>query len=249
MTGQVAQIWRHPIKSHGRESLEHVDLTENKTMPWDRTWAVAHEMSKADGTKWEPCANFSIGSKAPALQAIRAKHDPATGTVTLTHPDLPALTFHPDKDQDAFLAWVAPIMPTDRAKSARIIRVPDRGMTDTDYPSVSLCNLASNRAIGQRLGQEISPLRWRGNIMLDGFDAWAEFDWIGRTIQIGTSKLEVKERIVRCNATKSNPDTGTRDADTLGALLSGWGHTDFGVYAVVTKSGTIAVGDQAAVLS
>lgn len=244
MTGTVAQIWRHPIKSHGREALQRVPLAEGRTMPWDRAWAVRHERSKADGTAWAPCANFSRGAKAPSLQAIQAVLDEADETLALSHPDLPDLHFDPATEQDRFLDWVGPIMPADRAASAAIIRVPDRGMTDTDYPSISLINLASHRAVGQRLGQDLSPLRWRGNFLLDGLAPWEEFDWIGKRLRIGTVEIEVRERIGRCLATAANPGTGKRDADTLNALQTGWGHTDFGVYAVVTGSGAVGLGDR-----
>ncbi|MCP4818174.1 MAG: MOSC domain-containing protein, partial [Shimia sp.] len=87
-----------------------------------------------------------------------------------------------------------------------------------------------------------------GNIWLDGFAPWEEFDWIGKTLRIGTTEIEVRERITRCLATTSNPDTGRRDADTLGVLNDSFGHQDFGVYGVVTKSGDITVGDIAEVL-
>ncbi len=239
----VAALWRHPIKGHGREALDAVTLTEGRTMPWDRRWAVAHEMSQADDSAWAPCANFSRGAKTGALMAISATVDEDAGTVTLTHPDRPPLTFDPDSDQDAFLDWVRPLMPKDRAQSARLVRVPGRGMTDTDYPSVSLINLASNAALSQAMGQDISPLRWRCNIHLDGPDPWQEFTWIGRSLRIGEARFEIREPIVRCLATTANPDTGLRDADTLGALKSGLGHQDFGLYATVTRGGTIRTGD------
>ena len=53
----------------------------------------------------------------------------------------------------------------------------------------------------------------------------------------------VREPIRRCLATTANPETGQRDADTLQALQSGWGHQDFGVYCEVVKSGEIQIGD------
>ncbi len=248
MTGRVAHIWRHPIKSHGREALTEVRLTEGETLPWDRTWAVAHEASRATAGAWAPCANFSRGAKAPQLQAIQAVLDEATGRITLAHPDRPQLTFSPDTEGSAFLDWVAPLMPADRAASARIVRAGTRGMTDTPYPSISLCNLASNRAVSQKLGQDLSPQRWRGNIWLDGFDLWEELEWVGRTLRIGAAEMRVENPISRCLATAANPETGQRDADTLGALKSGWGHQNFGVYAVVTRTGAVRIGDPVTVL-
>lgn len=249
MTGRVADIWRHPIKSHGREALDGIHLIKGRTMPWDRTWAVAHEGSGADGTIWAPCGNFSRVAKAPALQAVSASFEEATGLITLTHPERPAITFDPDQATDDFLNWVAPLMPADRPASVRIVRVNDRGMTDTDYPSISLNNLASNDAVARHLGTPVEPERWRGNIWFAGLQPWEEFDWVGKKLRLGSVEMFIQEPIVRCLATTANPATGKRDADTLGALKNGWGHQKFGVYAKVVKSGDIVMGDRAKVVS
>lgn len=246
---EVRALWRHPIKGHGREALETVALTEGQTMPWDRRWAVAHEATKSDGTAWAPCANYSRGSKVAALMAINAQVDEANGQVTLSHPDRPDLTFNPETDAPSFLDWVRPLMPANRAQSTHIHRVPGRGMTDTDFPSVSLINLASHRDLATRMDLDLSPLRWRCNIHIDGFAPWEELDWIGKSIRIGSVEFEVKERILRCLATTANPETGLRDADTLGALKTELNHQDFGIYATVSRSGTINLGDEVEVLS
>lgn len=241
MTGEVISLWRHPIKAHGREAVKTVTLRPGQTMPWDRVWAVAHEASKADGSEWAPCPNFSRAAKAPQLMAISARTD--GDRMTLQHPDRPDLTFDPDTEQDVFLNWVKPLMPADRAASARIVRVAGRGMTDSDFPSVSLFNMASHRAVEQKLGHDLSIHRWRGNIWFDGLPLWEEFDWIGREVQIGEAVFSIRERIQRCLATTANPETGHRDADTLGALDS-WGHQDFGVNAEVIRGGEVKPGDK-----
>lgn len=245
---RVRALWRHPIKGHGREALAAVDLHEGQTLPWDRRWAVAHESAQTDGKAWAPCVNYSRGSKAPALMAIDASCDEAAGTVTLRHPDRPDLTFDPDSEAQAFLDWVRPLMPQSRAQSTAIHRVPERGMTDTDYPSVSLINLASHADLETRLGVEVSPLRWRCNIHFDGFAPWEELGWGSRTLRIGNAELIVREPIERCLATAANPATGARDLDTLGALNSDFGHQDFGIYAVVAQAGRIKLGDEISLL-
>ncbi|NOD98537.1 MOSC domain-containing protein [Ruegeria sp. HKCCD6228] len=245
MSGTVSSLWRHPIKSHGREALSQVTLIPGQTMPGDRVWAVAHEAAKTDGSEWAPCFNFSRGSKAPQLMAISAELQ--GDRVTLRHPQRPDLSFAPDTEQEAFLDWVKPLMPADRAASARIVRIPGRGMTDSDFPSISLCNMASHRAVEQKLGQTLSIVRWRGNIWFEGLPLWDEFDWLGRDVRIGEAVLRVRERITRCMATTANPETGERDADTLRALNS-WDHQDFGVYAEVVQGGEIRVNDEVQVL-
>ena len=87
--GRVAALWRHPIKGHGREALDHVTLKQGQTMPWDRRWAVAHVAARGDGRSWAPSADFSRGSKVAALMAIHTKSDEAAGAVTLSHPARP----------------------------------------------------------------------------------------------------------------------------------------------------------------
>jgi uncharacterized protein YcbX len=117
-------------------------------------------------------------------------------------------------------------------------------MTDSEFPSVSILSLCSLADLSARMGQHLSADRWRGNLWLDGAAPWAEWDWIGRSLQIGQTELRIEERITRCRATSANPETGRIDADTLGGLDAAFGHQDFGLYAVVTRGGTIATGDK-----
>jgi uncharacterized protein YcbX len=247
MTGEVTSLWRHPIKSHGREALDAVTMIAGKTMPGDRVWAVAHDASKADGSAWANCANFSRIAKAPDLMAITARLEDETGLITLSHPRRDDLTFDPSGDCTAFLSWVAPLVPRDRALPDRIISAPDRGMTDSDFPSVTLCNMASHRAVAHRCGSDLSIHRWRGNVWFDGLPVWEEFDWIGKEVQIGEAVFKPIERTDRCIATTSNPDTGKRDTDIL-ATLDEWGHQDFSVRAEVVRGGRIELGDTVTVL-
>ncbi|WP_420857378.1 MOSC domain-containing protein [Marivivens marinus] len=248
----VAALWRHPIKSHGREPLTGVSLTAGQAMPWDRTWAVTHDNTRDDPESgWISCQNFMIGTRTPGLAGITAQFDEATGQITLTHQDLGSLTFDPDAlgASSTLTAWTAPLCPADRARPVAIVRSKGgRGWTDTDFPSVTIMNRASHRAVSQRLGRPIEEERWRGNIWVDGLAPWEEREWIGKSIRIGAAVLTIREEVVRCLHTAANPVTGKRDTDTLGTLEDGWGHRNFGVYAEVTTGGDIRVGDPLEVL-
>lgn len=250
MTATLTSIQRHPLKSLGREALRTVQLTAGAGLPHDREWALAHEGAKLTEGQWGPCANFVIGSRTPALMAISARLDEATGTLTLTHPDRSDLTFRPDDagDHPRLLDWVRPLCPADRVQPQRLYKVPGRGLTDTDYPSVSLINLASNRALAADMGQDLSPLRWRANFWIDGLDAFAERDLVGSRLRLGEAILDVTEPKVRCMATTANPDSGQRDADTLGALRARFGDQCFGLYARVVTGGAVQLGDRIEVL-
>lgn len=243
MTAKLAHIFRHPIKGHGREALASVSVFAGQALPHDRRWAVAHDAARLE-PGWNPCANFARGAKAPALMAVTAQLDEGLAQVTLAHPDRGEITFAPDDPADLprFLDWVRPLNPPDRAQPCSIVSA-DRGMTDSDFPSISVQTKASLQDLSARMGRELSVDRWRGNLWLDGAEPFAEFGWIGRHIMIGSAVFRIEERITRCLATSVDPLTGRRDADTLGALQSAYGHQDFGVYAVVVKAGHLTIGD------
>ena len=98
---------------------------------------------------------------------------------------------------------------TDNAASAT---VSARGFSFSDYPHkvVSLINTATVAAMSREFGQELDPLRFRGNVYVDGLPAWAEFDFLGAGLTIGDIRFEVVKRIQRCAATDVNPRTAER---------------------------------------
>ena len=253
MSANIVDLWRHPLKGHGREQVSSTILTKGCTMPGDREWAVLFENGRFDpvAPTWKPSINFARGSKNPAIMAINAQYDDANKRLKLTHPDLPDFQFCPDDaaDKKRFLNWVSPLNVPGKPLPVDIVRVPGRGMTDTDFPSVSLLFTASLNALSDRAGQDVSRLRWRGNIWVEGTAPWQEFDWIGQTLAIGAARVLVREPIVRCLATTANPTNGTRDLDTLALLKANWGHTNFGVYAEVISGGPVAIGDAFSVLA
>lgn len=248
MTARLTHICRHPIKSHGREDLASVRLLAGEGLPFDRHWAVAHEAAKLrEG--WSPCNNFARGAKAPALMAITCALDEAGRCVTLHHPDRGTITIRPDEAEDlpGFLDWVMPLNPADRALPAQIVS-GSRAMTDSEFPSISILNLASLRDLSARMGIALSPHRFRGNLWIEGWEPWAEFDLIGRSLRIGDAVLEVRERITRCRATMVDVENGAIHGDTLAALQAFYGHKDFGIYAVATQGGEIAAGQEVTIL-
>lgn len=244
MGWRLAHIFRHPIKAHGREEMDSVQVTAGRCLPFDRHWAVAHEAARLV-SGWNPCVNFSRGARTPALQAIQAQFDEASGRLRLTHPALAPLDFAPADPSGAerFIAWLQPLTDPGRAAQPAQLVTAGRGMTDTDFESISVLNLASNRVLGKRIGRDLGLDRWRGNLWIDGLVAWEEFDLVGKELRIGEARLKIVEPIGRCRATMVNCSTGRIDVDTLGALEDAYDHTNFGVYAIVTEGGVLRTGD------
>ena len=55
-----------------------------------------------------------------------------------------------------------------------MLHVPGFSFSDVPAKVVSLINLESVRDLGARLGTEVNPLRFRGNIHVEGLPAWAD---------------------------------------------------------------------------
>lgn len=247
MTGRVAHLVRHPIKSAGYEAVTEAVLTEGAAFPFDRVWAVAHAAARlSDPPTWASKLQFLRGWGSSELMAIACRSDPVAGQVTLTHPRRPTSTFCPDDTVDAarLIDWLRPLWPETRPEPDRVVRVPGQALTDQDQPLISINSVASLEDLAAQMGRTLSPHRFRGNIWVEGWMPWAELDLIGREITIGTARLQVEEPIGRCRATGANPETGEQDADTMAALEGHYGHADFGVFARVIASGKVVAGDE-----
>lgn len=247
MTGRVAHLVRHPIKSAGYEHVGAAVLTPEAAFPFDRVWAVAHAAARlAEPLAWAEKLQFLRGWASADLMAISCASDPVTRSVTLSHPRRQTGTFRPDDAADAtrLIDWLRPLWPANRPEPARVVAVPGQALTDQDQPLVSINALASLADLSARIGQDLSIHRFRGNIWVDGWAPWAELGLVGQEISIGSVRLRVEEPIGRCRATGANPDSGLQDADTMAALEAGFGHTDFGVFARVIAGGTVSLGDE-----
>ena len=55
------------------------------------------------------------------------------------HPSLEQLTFNPNNKEELnlFLKWIKPLCPSQGPSPNELYKVGDRGLTDTEYPSVS----------------------------------------------------------------------------------------------------------------
>jgi uncharacterized protein len=247
VTAHVAHLVRHPIKSAGFEPVDTADLTEGEAFPFDRVWAVAHAAARlADPPVWAPKLQFLRGWGSAELMAISCRSKPEADEVTLSHPRRPTATFRPDDQADAIrlIDWLRPLWPENRPEPARVIRVPDQAMTDQEQPLISINSVASLADLEARMGRELGLHRWRGNIWVEGWEAWSELEMIGQDLMIGQARLRVEESIGRCRATGANPLTGQQDADTMAALEAGYSHTDFGIFARVIQGGIVATGDE-----
>lgn len=100
-------------------------------------------------------------------------------------------------------------------------------------------------------GRDPLPMtRFRPNVVVSGFDAWAEDDW--RVVRIGEATFRAVKGCARCVLTTIDPDSGEREKEpirSLARIRRFDGATWFGVNLVPDTPGvTIRVGDDVEVL-
>jgi uncharacterized protein YcbX len=200
----------------------------------------------------KPC--FAVQNDWPGLAALSCDVDPEAGRLTVRAGGRTVLDADLSGDRtaidDFFTQYIATLTATRAARHpqhapvmligehAAATRYPDRIKHD-----VSILNRGSLRAIGDAVGAELDPRRFRGNIVVDGLAPWAELELVGRRLQCGDAVLVVDAPIIRCGNVDVDPDTGDASVEVLKAVGRSPGKGCFGMVARVVTGGTAALGD------
>jgi uncharacterized protein YcbX len=248
MSGHAAAIFRHPIKGFTPEALSSVQLAPGEGFPFDRLYAVENGPCGFDpaAPAFVPKQKFTVLAQIPRVAAARTRYDGASGTLHAAAPGVADFLgdLTEDAGRTAFAAWLTALLGEDVRGELRVLQAPGQHrFTDHPLGQVSLVNLASVRDLGQKMGVELDPLRFRANVYVEGWPAWAENDWAGKRLMLGWARAEVFKPIVRCAATHVDPTTAERDLDVTKALFDNYGHMLCGIYVQVTSAGALGLGD------
>lgn len=252
MTGAISALFRHPIKGFTPEPLQGAALVAGGAFPADRLFAVEDGPSGFDpaAPAFIPKQKFAVLAKIAEVAKARTAFDEATGVLTATAEGL--APFEGDLSRAdgkaAFADWLGALLGEAASGPLRVIDGVGHRFLDHPLGHVSIINLASVRDLAQKLGRPVDPLRFRGNLYVEGWPAWIENTWDGRELTLGPARAKVFKTIVRCAATMVDPATAERDIDIPAALFEHYGHVLCGIYVHVTEGGTIAVGDAAGVV-
>ena len=252
MAGRVKRISIAPVKSLGLIHPDSVELGRSGVVGDRRFWMVNEE------------GRLVNGKACPELMAIRPAWDEATGRLALRFPDVHEVAdvvelgepveatlygeAHPSRQvrgpwQDALAGYAGFPLTLLWSERGAVDRGADRGGW------ASIVSRASLQRLGQEAGaHDVDGRRFRMLFEIDGVGPHEEDTWIGHPVQIGDAVVQPVGDVGRCVVTKCDPDTGTSDLDTLGAL-AGYrreGRTEplpFGVYGEVVEPGRVRVDD------
>jgi uncharacterized protein YcbX len=255
LSATIRAIYRYPVKGLSAERLRSAALARGETLVGDRRYAIENGASgfDPDAPTYLPKQRFLMLMKNERLARLETNYQDASRLLTIRHdgrevargdlgtPDGRAAI------ERFFAGFCADELRGPRPP--RILQAVGHSFSDVARKVVSIINLASVAAIEGMVGggRPVDPLRFRGNLYVEGWPAFAEFELLGRDIAIGeAARLRVVKRIARCAATNVAPGTGRRDLDIPATLLRTLGHADCGVYAEVVADGEVAAGDAVA---
>ncbi len=247
--GRIAALYRHPVKGFTPERLAAAELAPGAFFPCDRIWAVEDGPSgfDPDHPAFVPKTRFTVLARIAAVARAHTAYDEASAVLTVSAEGRPPLCacLADEAGRAAFAAWLAGLLGEEATGPLKVVGAPGHRFTDHPQGHVSVINLASVRDLGRRIGRELDPLRFRANVYVEGWPAWAENDAVDTELALGAARARVFRSITRCAATGVDPLTAQRDADLPRALMEHYGHVLCGVYVTVTHGGRIAEGDPA----
>jgi uncharacterized protein len=247
MNPSVAAIYRYPVKGLSPEPLARVTLTPGETVPFDRAYAIENGPSKFDPAAPQtlPKISYLMLMRNERLAALQTRFDDTTATLTIRRDG--AIVAEGSLADDTGRKTIATFLDRYEADElrgpTRVLHAPGFSFSDVARKVVSVINLESVRALERETGRPVHPLRFRGNLHVEGLPAWEEFALVGKRLTIGGVTFEGVKRIERCAATEVDPETGARDMKIPATLRAAYGHADCGVYLSVVAGGEIAPGD------
>ena len=247
VAASIRGLYRYPVKGLSPESLPRMAIEPGGTAPFDRAYAIENGPGRFDPEAPQHLAkiNFLMLMRDERLATLKTRFDEDTHTLTIYRDNKQVARgqLSTPLGRKMIEQFLSAYMQAELRGAPKIVFAEGHSFSDMASKCLHIVNLETMRELERAAGTPLKPLRFRPNIVIDGASAWEEFGWVGKTIAVGETELEVFKRTSRCAATDVDPETGRRDTALPAVMQRTWGHADFGVYARVAQGGTIAVGD------
>ncbi len=247
----ITDIRRYPVKGMSGQQLDRINVTTGLGLPDDRRFALAHGSTSFDSKdpQWMPKSNFLMLAKNEKLAQLKTAFDSETGHLSIERGGKQVVNAKITDQMGRMIVaqFFAGFLGDEARGAPKLVESPGHMFSDVREKCLSIINLASVLDLERVARAQLDPIRFRGNIMIEGTPAWSEFDWVGQEIEISGVRLKVLSEIKRCPATSVNPSTAERDINIPLTIQRGFGHFNMGIYAEVLNDGEISIGDSLAV--
>ncbi|WP_433172918.1 MOSC domain-containing protein [Actinoallomurus sp. CA-150999] len=252
VSGRLTAIYKYPIKGLSPQKLDRAEIVAGSGIPGDRRYALARPHGA-----YRPGLPHAVSKQEYFMLARDAR---LAGLSTTLASDGCSLTVkvreHVVFEADLSVAsgrraterFFGRVLGCDEPDMPVLAQEEGRRFTDISVVSfdmmeaVSLINLATVRALEEKWGAAVDPLRFRANLYIDLDRPFVERDLLGVPIQVGPVRMTVVRVTKRCAATEVNPANAARDLPIPRLLVEHYGDAIMGVYAKIDAGGTLEPG-------
>ena len=245
---KINQLFYSPVKSLSFTSVKKLEILDNIGIKFDRNFAFTRDLDDNE-------INYVLQNplKRQISNFLSLKHFPDLNEYNF---DFNNDFLHLKKNNNIILSTdikngaeirilcdkMQALIP--KVKRIRLLNDPMNPFFDT-MPSktISLINLNSIRDCEKKLSKKIEFQRFRGNIYVDGLNAWDERSLVNKTLIINNLKFKVTKEIPRCVVTNIKPNSSEINLSIPISLKQFYNHINLGIYLMPQNNGTIKLND------
>ena len=258
MSISISSINYCPVKSVSFQTIKKCEIRKNIGIVGDRIFAFSKGLDSNQAELFEKKLEDRRGKwnkiltlkNSPSLNKYNFLFD--NDKLTLTQKNNEILTININETgQYELLSNKILELENSIQKPLFLMKNKDIPFFDTSISnktvlthSISLINIKSIEDFKNKTNQVIETQRFRGNIYVDGIDAWEERNWIGKIIKINNISFKVEKNIPRCVAINLKPNSEDNSLNLLQSLKKTYNHFDMGIYLNALEDGKIKVGDK-----
>ena len=259
---RVAALYRYPVKGFSHEECPSLSVLDTGRIVGDRVLGVRFANASARGDAWGTKHEFVALVNTPGIACLQVNFDHRNLRLRVSFQEevlVDEVLDDAGRERIAGAIEKYVLKLDENPLSSRPERLPLRLVGDglapryqDDEPGyTTLHGRASLDAVAAAAGvPDLSEIRFRSNIAIDGPAPWEEQAWVGRKIRIGEVEFEAAVAKARCLATHANPITGERDVPVMKILLKAFPEKrpTFAIAMITSgRGGTIHVGDNVTV--
>jgi uncharacterized protein len=260
---RVVALYRYPFKSFTPEACEVLTVLNEGRIAGDRVFGLRFANSSVLDDAWSKKHEFVALVNTPGLTRLKLQFDHKALRLHISLEGkvlVDALLDDNGRKRIASAIENYVLQLDENPLSSYPDRLPLRvvgdGITsryqDNEAGQITLHSRESLAAVAAAAGDaDLSELRFRSNIVIEGLEAWEEQSWVGRKIRIGQVIFDAEISKGRCLATHANPISGKRDLPILKTLITAFNQErpTFAIGMVTSGAGgQIYLGDKVSLL-
>lgn len=252
--GNIVHLYRYPVKGLSPEPMTRLTLERDQGFPRDRVYALTNGSWMFDpmDPKVRPKTDFLMLAKHEKLALLQTavSEDSDVLTISRNGEMLLRASLAGEQGRASVEQFFTRFMGGEIDSEPRIAFASGHQFTDVSVispemmRSISVINLASVRALSEKLSVTLDPMRFRANVYYEGIEAWEELKWLDQEVTLGSLRAKVLAPTPRCAATNVNPETALRDLTIPHAIRQHYGHSNLGVYVRALNDAQVAIGDR-----